>query len=83
MTSENTTFDSEEIVTVKDLCQIARTDIVNTKKKSLIHGLVCHSVSLAINTKENRKLLMQDTKKISEILKTSEFKKEFVSQLSL
>ena len=68
---ENTTFepDSEEIVTIKDICSIARTDITNIKRKNLIHGLVCRSVSLAINTKENRQKLMQSTKMLSEILK--------------
>jgi len=79
----------EEILTVKDLCKIARTDITSEKQKQLLHESVCFSMSTVLRRKKWSEQLKSSTKtksinnQLVEILKNSSFRQEFVEKLTL
>ena len=77
--------DDGDLITIKDLCKILKCDIKSAKKKELIHNLVCYSFSIVLGIKEYREQIKEarnTTKKIMDIIKLSNFRKELITVLS-
>ena len=79
--------DKEEIMTLKDLCKISSCDIKVKKQKDLIYDSVCRCIGIVLNAPEYRNQLSQSreklSKKILDIFKTANFRKEVTTVLSL
>ena len=77
----------EEVVTLKDLCQVGRSDIKNKSRKELIYNAVCHCAGMVMNQPEYRAILNKTkeklTNKILDIFKIANYRKELVIVLSL
>ena len=79
-------MDDQEIVTVRDICKIARSDMPQ-KLKDKIHDIVCFSMGQVINRKKYKSQLTKSHKKsinqqLIDLIKTSDFREEFVENLT-
>ena len=79
---------AEEIVTIKDMCRVARTDIKNQRLKNKLLDLVYFCAGSVMGAAEYRKLIQNAkdkdmVKKIHEIADLDSFRKEFVQLLTM
>ena len=49
----------DEILTVPDLCKIAKCDFKSDKQKKFIHDIVCFSFSVVLGAKEYKKQMKE------------------------
>ena len=73
-------LNDEELITVRDICRVARSDIPSQKQKDRILDLVCFSMGRTLSRKKYKDLLSKHNKnkgtnaQLVEIIKNSEFR---------
>lgn len=83
--SEKNEVDDEDLLTIKDLCKIVKCDIKSLKNKNFLHDLICYSFSIVLRVKQYRDQIKEaknSTKKIMDIIKQSNFRRELITVLS-
>lgn len=78
----------DEVVTVKDMCQILMSDIKDRQRKETMHYLVCESINIALKNSQYKKLLEKKPNQsisqgILEIFKKQQFRKDLIHILTM